>query len=366
MTAVIEVTDVDIGPPRVAVPIIELPVADLPPLEESSPSRLRARAWKVARGLAVPIVVFAFASFFTFWLGSLSPSNPGAAVLGDTATPAAIAHMNHQFGLDRPFLVQYVVWLGHAFTGDLGRSYFTTIPVSQSISQAIPVDLQLAGLALLLAVVLGGTAGIVAALRQGGRLDRAVTLVASALGTLPPFVVGVGLIVIFSVLLHVLPAGGYAPLAANPVPWLEYAFLPSLALSLELAASIARQLRTSLVGQLNENYVTGLVVRGLPTHRIVLRHVLRNAIGPALTVLGGGVPMILGGAVVTEKIFNLPGLAQLALQSAGSHDIPLIQGTLLVTIVVVLVCNTAVNVALNVLTPQGRRTYNSAHKQRRS
>jgi peptide/nickel transport system permease protein len=264
--------------------------------------------------------------------------------------------MNHQFGLDRPLLVQYVTWLGHALTGDLGRSYFTTIPVSTSIANALPVDLQLAALALALAVLLGGAAGIAAALRAGSRLDRAITLVASAFGTLPPFVAGVGLIVIFSVTLKLLPSGGYVPLSANPLPWLDFAFLPGLALSLELAAAIARQLRTSLVGQLGENYVTGAVVRGLSRRAIVLWQVLRNAVGPALTVLGGGIPMILGGAVVTEKIFNLPGLAQLSLQAASQHDIPLIQGTLLVTIVIVLICNTAVNAAIRLLAPQARQS----------
>ncbi|HEY1484990.1 MAG TPA: ABC transporter permease, partial [Micromonosporaceae bacterium] len=325
------------------------PIAPAP----SPPSRHWVRS--TVRAASVPVVVFVFASFLTYWLGSLSPSNPAAAVLGETATPADIARMNHQFGLDRPLLIQYLTWLGHALTGDLGRSYFTTIPVATSISQALPVDLQLAALALVLAIALGSTAGIVAALRQGSRIDRGVTLVASAFGTLPPFVVGVGLIVIFAVTLHALPAGGYQPLATDPLPWLRFAILPALALSLELAAAVARQLRTSLVGQLGENYVTGAVVRGLSTRRIMLGHVLRNAIGPALTVLGGGIPLILGGAVVTEKIFNLPGLAQLALQAANQHDIPLIQGTLLVTAVVVLICNTAVNAAIGILTPQARR-----------
>jgi peptide/nickel transport system permease protein len=300
-------------------------------------------------------VVFLISSFLTYGLGALSPSNPAAAVLGDTATPADIARMNHEFGLDKPFLVQYVSWLGHAFTGNLGRSYFTTIPVAQSISQALPVDLTIAGLALLLAVLLGGAAGIGAALRQGSRFDRTVTVVCSALGALPPFVIGIGLIVVFSVGLHALPSGGYVPLATNPGQWLKFALLPALALSLDIAASIARQLRTSLVGQLGENYVTGAVVRGLSTRRILFGHVLRNAAGPALTVLGMGVPMVLGGAVVTEKIFNLPGVAQLALQAATQHDIPLIQGALLVTVTVVLLCNTAVNLLLARLTPQAAR-----------
>ncbi|WP_238015482.1 ABC transporter permease [Dactylosporangium sp. AC04546] len=317
--------------------------------------RRAARTRRLAPTLATPVVVFVLASLLTFGLGALSPSNPAAAVLGETATPADIARMNHEFGLDRPFLVRYADWLGDALTGDLGRSYFTTIPVSDSIFAALPVDLTLAGLAVVLAVLLGGAAGIGAALRPGSRFDRAVTFVASGLGTLPPFVIGIGLIVVFSVLLGALPAGGYVPIEAGFVPWLRFAILPALALSLDIAASIARQLRTSLVGQLGENYVTGAVVRGLGPRRVLFRHALRNAVGPALTVLGIGVPMVLGGAVVTEKIFNLPGVARLALQAADQHDVPLIQGTLLVTITVVLVCNTLVNLVLLRLTPQGGR-----------
>jgi peptide/nickel transport system permease protein len=336
------------------------PVAAANPLATVGPAqpprrRRGALPRAVGRGVAVPAVVFLIASFLTYGLGALSPSNPAAAVLGDTATPADIARMNHQFGLDRPFAVQYVTWLGHALTGDLGRSYFTTIPVSTSIARALPVDLTIAGLALLLAVLLGGAAGITAALRAGSRWDRTVTVGCSALGTLPPFVIGIGLIVVFAVTFGVLPSGGYVPLGADPAQWLRFALLPALALSLDIAASIARQLRTSLVGQLAENYVTGAVVRGLSTRRILFGHVLRNAAGPALTVLGMGVPMVLGGAVVTEKIFNLPGLAQLALQAALQHDIPLIQGTLLVTVTVVLVCNTAVNLLLSRLAPQSAR-----------
>jgi peptide/nickel transport system permease protein len=323
-----------------------------PPALHKAPKR-RSRRW--IGTLATPVVVFLFSSLLTFGLGALSPSNPAAAVLGETATPADIARMNHEFGLDRPLPVQYVDWLFSALRGDLGRSYFTTIPVADSIFAALPVDLALAGLAILLAVLIGGAAGIAAALRQGSRLDRAVTAAASALGTLPPFVLGIGLIVIFSVLLKALPAGGYVPLENGLGQWLRFAILPALALSLDIAASIARQLRTSLVGQLGENYVTGAVVRGLGTRRVLFGHALRNAIGPALTVLGIGVPMILGGAVVTEKIFNLPGLAQLALQAAGQHDVPLIQGTLLVTVTVVLICNTLVNIAVLRLTPQGKR-----------
>jgi peptide/nickel transport system permease protein len=307
------------------------------------------------RIVAVPATVFLLASFITYGLGALGNANPAAAVLGDTATPADIVRMNHQFGLDRPFLVQYFTWLGHALTGNLGQSYFTTIPVSTSVGQALPVDLSLAVLALSFAVLFGGTAGIAAALRQGSRLDRTVTLVCSGLATVPPFIVGIVLIVVFSVFLKALPAGGYVAFSADPGQWLRFALLPSLALSVEGAAAVARQLRTSLVGALRENYVVGAAARGLSSRRVLFRHVLRNAAGPALTVLGLEVPTLIGGAVVAEKIFNLPGVAQLALQAGSQHDIPVIEGTLLVTVGVVLVSNIAVNLALVRLSPQSRQ-----------
>ena len=324
--------------------------------------RLRALSARAARAplpaakaLAGTVTVFLLSSMLTFGLGAMSGANPGAAVLGITATPADIARMNHQFGLDRPLPVQYVSWLGHALRGDLGRSWFTSASVSQSVFQALPVDLSVAGLALLIAVVLGGAAGIAAALSNGGWIDRLVTAVCAVLGTLPAFVAAIALIVIVSVQLGALPSGGYVPLTQDPGQWLRFALLPAFALSLDAAAGIARQLRTSLVGALRENYVTGAAMRGLSARRVLFGHVLRNAAGPALTVLGMSVPMVIGGAVVTERIFNLPGIAQLALQAAQEQDVPVIQGTLLVTVGVVLIANLAVNAGLSALNPAARR-----------
>lgn len=309
----------------------------------------------LARGVLGTVTVFLIASLLTFGLGALSDANPAAAVLGDAATPTEIARIDHQFGLDRPLPTQYVSWLWHALHGDLGRSWFTTVPVAHSIGQALPVDLSVAGLALLLAVLLGGAAGIAAAHSNGGRVDRAVTAVCAVLGTLPAFVIAIALITVVSVKLGALPTGGYVPFGQNPGQWLRFALLPAFALSLDAAAHIARQLRTSLVGALRENYVTGAAMRGLSARRVLFGHVLRNAAGPALTVLGMSVPMLIGGAVVTERIFNLPGIAQLALQASQQHDVPVIQGTLLVTVAVVLVANLAVNAALAALNPAARR-----------
>ncbi|WP_084653709.1 ABC transporter permease [Nocardioides insulae] len=318
----------------------------------------RVRGWAVSlRGVVlVTATVLFLASLITFALGALSDSNPAAAVLGETATEEDIARMNHEFGLDRPLVVQYLSWVGNALTGDLGRSWFTTIPVTDSIRTALPVDLSIAALALLLALVIGGSAGIGAALSNGGILDRGVTLVCSLLGTLPPFVMGMGLIVLFSVKLQLLPAGGYVALEQDPVQWLRFAILPSFALSLDVASSIARQLRTSLVGELHQNYAIGAEMRGFRRRRVLFGHVLRNAAGPTLAVIGLAIPLVIGGAVVTEKLFALPGIAQLSLDAAEKGDVPVVLGTLLVTAVIVVAASLVVNILQNLLNPAARRS----------
>jgi peptide/nickel transport system permease protein len=309
----------------------------------------------LGRSLLIVLPVALLSTFITYALGSLTNSNPAAAVLGDLATPADIARMNHQFGLDQPLLVQYWRWITAALHGDLGQSYFTSIPVADSIKQTLPVDLSLTGLALLIAVLVGGWAGITAALRPGSRFDRAVTALCAVASTVPPFVVGIGLIVVFAVLLPVLPSGGYATFTESPVQWLRFLALPAIALSLDMIADIARQLRNSLVGTLRENFVVGAEVRGLSRRRVVFRHALRNAAGPTLTVVGVRVPQLIGGAVITETLFNLPGMGRLTLDAAAQQDIPVIQGTLLVTIAIVLAANVLVNGLLLRLRPQARR-----------
>ncbi|MFT4084850.1 MAG: ABC transporter permease [Nocardioides sp.] len=318
-------------------------------------ARGRALARPFGRLLLTTVSVLFLASVITFGLGALSKSNPAAAVLGETATSADIARMNHQFGLDRPLVVRYLDWVWDALHGDLGTSWFTTVPVGQSIRQALPVDLSIAALALALAIVIGVAAGVGAALSNGGILDRAVTVVCSLLATLPPFVIGIALIVLLSVKAGLLPAGGYVAFGADPVQWLRFAILPALALSLEVAANIARQLRTSLVGALRENYAIGAEMRGYSRRRVLFGHVLRNAVAPTLAVIGMAIPLIIGGAVMTEKLFNLPGIAQLALQSTQRGDVPVVLGTLLVTAVIVLIGSLAINALQTLLDPAARR-----------
>jgi peptide/nickel transport system permease protein len=316
----------------------------------TAPRRRRGRVLltRLASGIGVLIPIVFLSSFITYSLGALSNSNVGATILGqDAATPAAVAKLNRALGLDKPLIVQYWHWLTQAAQGNLGTSYFTQIPVAQSISQRLPVDLSIAVLAIVLAVFIGGSAGTIAAVRRGGWFDRAVTAACSAVSTLPAFVVGIALVSIFAVTIHLLPASGYVGPTTSVPQWLKYIILPSFALSLQVSADVARQLRTSLVTVLDQNYITGAKVRGLPYRRILIRHALRNAAGPALVVLGADFPVMLAGAVAAEAVFSLPGLGQLLLESAQTRDIPVVQGLLLVISTFVIVANLIVNVALN-------------------
>jgi peptide/nickel transport system permease protein len=314
------------------------------------PRRRRGRIAlaRIGGGLAVLVPIVFLASFITYCLGALSNSNPAATILGqDAATPAAVARLDKYLGLDKPLIVQYWDWLVQAVHGNLGRSYFTQIPVSQSIAQRLPVDLSIALLAVVLAVVIGGTAGTVAAIRRGGWFDRGVTVVCSAVSTLPAFVVGIILVVLFAVSVHLFPANGYVGPTSGIGPWLSHIFLPGLALSLAVSADIARQLRTSLVRVLEQNYIVGARVRGLPYRRVLFRHALRNATGPALVILAYDFPQMLAGAVAAEAVFSLPGLGQLVLESAETRDIPVVQGVVLVISAFVIVVNLVDNTILN-------------------
>jgi len=313
-----------------------------------------AAAGVVLGALGTAATVFVLATFATFALGAASGSNPAAVALGEVATQEDIDRLNHVFGLDRPFLVRYADWLGSALTGDLGASWFTSIPVADSIAQAFPVSLSIAAGATLCALIGGFGLGIVAAVTRGGIVDRLVTLLSSIAATVPAFVVAIGLILLLAYAIPLFPVAGYVPPSKDIGAWLTCLVLPSVALSLDAGADIARQLRTSLVGALRENYVIGARVHGLGPGRILFRHALPNAISPALSALGVHVPRLVGGAVITEVIFGMPGLGQLANRAALQGDVPVVQGVLLVAIAVVVVSGIAINLIIRRSTGSGR------------
>ena len=201
----------------------------------------------IGRGIAVLLPVLLITTFLTFLLGTVTGQDPAASVLGDNARPEDVARMRGVFGLDRPFIVRYWDWLWDCLHGDLGSSWFTHIPVADSVMQRLPVSLSIAFFALLLATFFGTVLGILAALSNGGIVDRAITLLASVLSTIPGFVAAIGLIVILSVTFPVFPSGGYVPPSDDPWMWIKCLTLPAIALSLDTAADLSRQLRTGPV-----------------------------------------------------------------------------------------------------------------------
>ena len=318
-------------------------------------ARVRRVALTVLRPLSVFIPVFLLGTFFTFLLGRVSGLSPAYVQLGEGASPEAITALEHSWGLDRPFLVQYLDWFGRLLQGDLGLSWYNNLDVAQSLGERAVVSLSAAGLALVIGVVVGFVLGALAALFHATWIDRVITGFTTAISVLPPFIVGILLVSIFAVTLRVLPAAGYIPIEFGVWPWLSHLILPALALSFDTVADVARQLRTGLVSAYRENYVTGAIVRGLSPRRIFFTHVLRNAIGPSVAVLGLKFPSLLGGAVVTEFIFGLPGYGVYASQSALRGDVPAVQGVLVISIVLVVTFNLIVNIVLNRIMPASAR-----------
>jgi peptide/nickel transport system permease protein len=309
----------------------------------------------LGRLLAAFIPVFVFGSFFTFLLGSASGLNPAALQLGEAGTPQADHALNKQFGLDHPFFVQYFDWFGKVLTGNLGKSWVNGNSVSSLLAGRAIISLSAAGLALLIGVVIGFGLGALAARYQSTWVDRTVTIFTSTISVMPPFIVGVVLIDVFAVSLHWLPAAGYVSFTTGFGPWLSHIILPALALSFDTIADVARQLRVGLATAKRQNYVVGAVVRGLSGRRIFFVHVLRNGVGPALAVLGLKFPNLLGGAVVTEAIFQLSGYGVFASQSAIKGDVPAVQAVLVVSVVLVVIFNMLVNLILTRLIPASSR-----------
>jgi peptide/nickel transport system permease protein len=309
----------------------------------------------VLKPLAVFIPVFAFGTFITFLLGTLTGLNPAYVQLGEAATPEAVARLNHEWGLDKPFLAQYGDWIARLIHGSLGSSWIDGLPVTTLIGQRIVISLSLTSVALVIGVVVGALLGSVAAALQTSWVDRGITGFTSLMSVMPPFTVGIILVAVFAVQLKVLPSAGYVPLTQGFGPWFSHIILPGVALSLDLVAGVARQLRAGLVSASGENYVLGATVHGLSPKRIFFVHVLRNGSSPALALIGLGLPNLLGGAVVTETVFGLSGYGVFASTSALHGDVPAVQGVLVVSIVLVVVFNLLVNIALNRIQPAAKR-----------
>lgn len=308
----------------------------------------------VIRRLGAGLLVLWLVSIMTFLMVRLIPGDPAHAVAGEHATPAEIAAIRSQLGLDRPVFVQYFHWLAGAVHGDLGNSLTSSRPVATTIVQAIPPTLSITVVALILAILFGVGAGVVAGLKQGGWLDRAVTAVTTVGIAVPGFWVAMILVSIFAMKLHILPATGYRPLTAGFGPWLQHVLLPGAALALATAAQIARQARGAVADVLVEPYIRTARARGASGFLLVRRHVLRNAAIPVLTVIGLQTGHLLGGVIIVETVSGVNGIGSLALRAVQDRDYTMIQGYVLFAAVVMVVVNLAVDLAYQWVNPKVR------------
>lgn len=304
----------------------------------------------------VPWLLFTMlaVSFLTFMLTSLLPGDPARSILGDQATPEAIAAVRDDLGLDRPLPVRYLSWLGNALTGDLGRSYQTGQEVTSAIKDRVPVTLQLGLMAVGIALVLAIPLGIISAYRSGGGVDRVITGGTFALLSVPSFMMAILLIYGFAVYFRLFPATGWTRFTVDPMESLRGAFLPAFSLAGVNIAVFTRLLRSDMIATLQEDYVTMAEAKGLSTPRILFRHALRLSSFSLLTVVGIQLGAVIGGSVVVEEIFALPGVGRLLFSSILGRDLVMVQGVVLVISAAYITVNFVVDLAYSFLDPRIR------------
>jgi peptide/nickel transport system permease protein len=303
--------------------------------------------------LAAGIVLIVVISALAFSLLYANSENVARRILGQQATVEAVERRTAELGLDRPLVVQYGDWLAHAVTGDLGRSWFTGELVITGVTSRLAVTLSLVLGATLVSGLIGVTLGLLAATR-GGWIDRVVQVVAVLGFAIPGFLIALVLVLVFAIELRWFKATGYIPITNSFVGWLSSVTLPILALALPTIAVVAQQVRGSVLDALHRDYVRTLRSRGLNEVRVVWKHVLRNSGGPALAVLAVQFIGLLGGAVIVEQVFAIPGLGQLAVASTTKADIPMVMGLVIATATIVVIVNVLIDLAQAALNPRIR------------
>jgi peptide/nickel transport system permease protein len=310
---------------------------------------ITAIASRVASAVAVLFVVVTL----TFFLAHLIPGDPARTILGEGATAGQVVQLRHQLGLDRPLLSQYWTSLSRLLHGNLGTSFTTDQPVAQALMHAAPVTLSLTLLGIAFAGVVGVAGGIVSAV-AGGLTDRWVQAAAGLVMAVPSYWLAVFLVSIFSILLKLLPATGYVDVGVDPAQWGRSLVLPVVAIGLAGAGAIARQTRSALIDTFSRDHVRALRALGTPPYVIVLKHGLRNASSPIITSIGLQSIGILGGAVLIEQVFALPGVGQLTLSAVITHDIPTVQGAVVFMALFVVVVNILTDISYVILNPKLR------------
>jgi peptide/nickel transport system permease protein len=313
----------------------------------------------LAHRLLLGLLVLWIVSVAVFVLFFVTPHDPARLIAGRLATPQTVALVNHRLGLDRPLLEQYGGFVWRVLHGDLGYSYYSSAPVRQLLLSRLPVTVSLSLGAAVLWLVAGVGVGVAAARRPRSLTDRAGTVFVLTGLSMPTFLVGLLLIYFLFFRLHLagidlFPAGGYVPLTQDPSGWVQHLLLPWITLAVVIAATYSRLTRSSLLEVLGQDYIRTARSKGLSESRVVYRHGLRSALTPVVTQLGIDLGGLLGGVIVTEQVFGLPGLGQLAWQSVTNQDLPVIIGTVLVASLFIVVANILVDLSYAVLDPRVR------------
>jgi peptide/nickel transport system permease protein len=308
----------------------------------------------ILRRVLVTIPVMAIVALFVFSLLYIAPGDPAAVIAGDQASPADVERIRQSLGLDRPFLIQFGSWIWRILHFDLGTSIFTNLPVASMIAQRIEPTLSLMALTLVLTIIVAVPLGVIAAWKAGSLTDRVIMAFAVSAFSLPVFVVGYILAYVFALELEWFPVQGYTPFATGFWPWLQNLILPSVALGCVYIALIARITRASMLEVLQQDYIRTGRAKGLGQPSILFVHALKNAAVPIVTVIGIGVALLIGGAVVTESVFAIPGLGRLTVDAILRRDYPVIQGVVLMFSFLYTLVNLMVDLTYTVLDPRIR------------
>ncbi|TMJ72037.1 MAG: ABC transporter permease [Alphaproteobacteria bacterium] len=308
----------------------------------------------VLRRLAATIPVMVIVAVLVFLMLRLTPSDPAAIIAGDNANAEQVAEIRKRLGLDQPILTQFVIWSSKTLQGDLGESFFFKKQVAELILDRLEPTLSLAFFTILLAVLIAIPLGVLAAYRHGSWLDR-IVMGFSVLGfSVPVFVIGYALIYVFAIELNWLPVQGYQRLAQGFGGWLQRLILPSVTLSVIYVALIARITRTSVLEVMNEDYIRTARAKGQTERKVLVRHALANAAVPIVTVIGLGVALLIGGVVVTESVYTIPGLGRLTVDAVLARDYPTIQAVILLFSLTYVLINLLVDVTYTFFDPRIR------------
>ena len=310
--------------------------------------------YSVTKRILATLPVMGVVAVIVFLLLRLSPGDPAAIIAGDDATSEDIAKIREHLGLDRPLLTQFVRWLGQLATGDFGNSIYLERPVLGLIMERVEPTLALSVTTIIFAVVLAVPIGVLAAWRAGTWIDQTIMALSVLAFSVPVFLIGYGLVIGFSLTLELLPVQGFVSLAEDPGAFFRHLVLPTVALGLVYTALIARITRATMLETLNEDFIRTARAKGLGEPRVLILHALKNASVPIVTTIGTGLALLIGGVVVTESVFAVPGIGRLTIDAVMQRDYPVIQGVILVVAGVYVLVNLVIDLTYSLLDPRIR------------